>query len=127
MKEKGEKMKRKRITITTSYAVYKDCFLYSGAYGDGTLYIGVANEEDGPIADMTKWITARQDPVLIQYQENGAFIDTNNFPEAIEIIDKYKLGVFPGISGQSGFCTYPFCVFDMDEVSKYILDEEEDA
>mgnify|MGYP000915918619 CR=1 FL=1 len=56
--------------------------------------------------------------------KNCAFVDTNNFPEAINLIHKYKLGKPTGNIGYSGYCTYPEYEFDMAEIGKYSIDLE---
>ena len=45
-------------------------------------------------------------------------IDTNNFPDGIKLIEKYKLGERIG-EITSGFCTYPIYEMNMSEVNKY--------
>lgn len=52
-------------------------------------------------------------------KDNLACIDTNNFPEAIDIIEKYKLGTFTGMRIPSGYCEYPVYEMDMNELNKY--------
>lgn len=47
-----------------------------------------------------------------------AYIDVNNFAEAIELITKYELGVMTGRSVVSGYCCYPECRFDMDKLKE---------
>ena len=46
-------------------------------------------------------------------------IDTNNFPDSIVLIEKYKLGEIVG-EISSGFCTYPIYEMNMVEVNKYV-------
>lgn len=53
-----------------------------------------------------------------------AFVDTNNFPQAEQIIKTYRLGIPTGRTGCSGFCTYPEYAFDMREVRKYCISRE---
>lgn len=57
-------------------------------------------------------------------EKNTSFVDTNNSPESIKIIKKYKLGeqVYNGkfpIIGMSGFCTYPLYKFDLERIEQY--------
>lgn len=61
-------------------------------------------------------------------KETYACVDINNFPEAIELIEKYKLGYNTSISIPSGYCTYPIYEFDLKELEKYKYNEynEED-
>lgn len=53
------------------------------------------------------------------YEDDEAYIDTNNFPAAEELIEKYDLGKFTGRYGYSGFCTYPLYKFNMLELKKH--------
>jgi hypothetical protein len=52
-------------------------------------------------------------------EEDEACIDTNNWPDAEEIISEYKLGEPTGKYARSGYCTYPIYKFDMNTVMKY--------
>ena len=54
-------------------------------------------------------------------EENCAFVDVNDFPEAIGLIEKYKLGESTGRIGISGWCAFPEYRFNMDEIEKYRL------
>ena len=56
--------------------------------------------------------------------EHRAFVDTNNLPEAEELIRKYKLGEPTGRIGYSGYCSYPEYEFDMREVNRYCINPE---
>ena len=47
-------------------------------------------------------------------------IDTNNFPDSIGLIERYKLGERIG-EISSGFCTYPIYEINMEEVKKYAI------
>ena len=47
-------------------------------------------------------------------------IDTNNFPDNIGLIERYKLGERIG-EISSGFCTYPIYEINMEEVKKYAI------
>jgi hypothetical protein len=55
--------------------------------------------------------------------KNQAFLDTNNCPEAPELIERLGIGRFTGVLGRSGYCIYPLYEFDMAELEKYILEE----
>ena len=61
---------------------------------------------------------------------NRAYVDTNNFPEAIGLLEKYRLAAPTGRMGFSGFCVYPEYEFDLEEIEKYRIfpyDEETEA
>ena len=68
-----------------------------------------------PFADMTV--------NLQMYPTTGskAFVDVNNFPQVVELIENNRLGHLTGRVGQSGFCAYPEVEFDLKEVGKYAL------
>ena len=100
--------------IETYFATYENVFLGTSRYrADNSLYIGAWNEADGPITDITVCLNDKN------LKENEAYVDTNNFPEAISFIEKYKLGKPTGLLGFSGYCCYPLVEFDMDEIDKH--------
>lgn len=47
------------------------------------------------------------------------YLDTNNFPEAEEFIEKYNLGKPAGKTQHSGYCEYPLYKFDMKKLEKW--------
>lgn len=47
---------------------------------------------------------------------NIAFVDTNNCPWAEKFISDNKLGRPTGMTGTSGYCTYPLYRFDMEKL-----------
>ena len=79
---------------------------------NGNVYIGLISEDGEPFADLTVNIK----PLA----ENCAAVDTNDFPQAEELIKKYGLGErFAYV--QSGFCNYPVYEFNMDKVKEYLV------
>lgn len=56
---------------------------------------------------------------------NCAFVDTNNFGEAENLIRAYKLGEPTGRYGRSGYCTYPEYRFDLEEIRKYCINPDD--
>lgn len=103
------------ITYTTPYFSY-DCHVAIDRYvaNDG-LAIELWNEEDGPIARITVCLPK------YKVAEDEAFVDTNNNPGIMEVIEKYKLGELKG-SGVSGFCCYPLVKFNMAELRKHVTE-----
>ncbi len=100
--------------ITTAYARYEGCTLTSAAYANnGHIYIGIENEE-GPIANLTVNISG-----IEAYPQDCGAVDTNNFPEAVELIARLGIGTLVGY-GASGFCTYPIYRFDTEAVARYV-------
>ena len=47
-------------------------------------------------------------------------LDVNNFPDGIELMKRYELGVFTGNVVHSGFCSYPVFYLNMENVKKYV-------
>ena len=56
---------------------------------------------------------------IIDLPEDTVCIDTNNFPEAIELIQQYNLGKLTGEYVISGFCEYPIVKLNMDILKQY--------
>lgn len=55
---------------------------------------------------------------LVMPEDNFAVVDTNNYPWAERLIERYGLGEFESITC-SGFCKYPVYSFDMDKLKEY--------
>lgn len=51
---------------------------------------------------------------------NEAYLDTNNFPEGPELLEKFGFAHNTGEVAQSGFCTYPLYKFDFQLMDDYI-------
>lgn len=112
--------------IKTPFGTYDKCYLVRNSYRDKTPYIGIWDPE-GPFADLTVWIEARQDQSIDALGENLAFVDTNNFPQAMDFIREYRLGTPTGHYGRSGYCLYPLVRFDMSVVDKYTRPIDQDS
>ena len=50
--------------------------------------------------------------------EDEAYVDLNNWPDAAEIINTYKLGKCVG-AASSGYCMYPRVKFDLEKLRRY--------
>lgn len=100
---------------------YDVCFEISHyLYGEG-LSIEVLNLEDGrlnPYVHMTVNIST---PLA---DSGCVFIDTNNFKQAEEFIEKYNLGEPTGKRGFSGYCVYPEYRLNMAEIEKHCMNPE---
>lgn len=68
---------------------------------------------DGPIARITVCL---DDKELLT---NEAYVDTNNCPWAPDWITANGFGKATGKTRQSGYCTYPSFLFDMDRLAEY--------
>lgn len=101
---------------------YDTCIEIDSYLFGGGLYLQLCAMEDGfpePYADITVNLEG--------YPTEGsrAFVDTNNFEQAVRLIEQYKLGVPTGRLGISGYCTYPEYLFDMNEIRKYCFNPME--
>lgn len=82
------------------------------------LYIGLDCMDDGylePFIDLT----VNLDEVLPPYM---AYLDTNNFPQAEELVRKTGLGTPTGQMRASGFCMYPLYSFNKEKLQEYCPD-----
>lgn len=70
-----------------------------------------------PWADLTVNLT---EPAA----EGCAYIDTNNFPEAVAIMEENGFGYPTGRSQWSGYCLYPEYSLNMDVIREYEMKEE---
>lgn len=101
------------MTIRTDFGIYKGVYFKVGKYrADNSLAIQAWNDTDGPIATLT--VCLNKSGML----ENESFVDTNNCPWVVELIEKEKLGELVGFS-RSGYCTYPLVKFDMEQIKKH--------
>ena len=86
------------------------------SYDNNNLAILImCKDSDGfvePFATMTTNICTFNNDTL-------ACIDTNNFPEALDLIDKYNLGTYTGKKIPSGYCEYPVYDMNLNEIKKY--------
>lgn len=105
------------LNVKTSYAEYKECWLRIGRYcADDSMAIEIWNREDGPIARVT---TCLCDHSLA---EDEAYVDTNNCPWAVELLEENGFAERTGRARKSGYCEYPAMKFDR---SKMVEFEEE--
>lgn len=99
----------------TVYTLYTRVSTY---YANNNLAIEIVcwNEEDGtePFASLT----VNTQTIL---PANQAAVDTNNFPEAIQLIEEYRLGVPTGEYVYSGYCRYPIYEFNIQELKDYMI------
>lgn len=108
----------KTFEVKTEYATYKDCFLYTNHYiADNSLYIGIENYDEGPIATLTVCLDACNN-------EDESFVDTNNFLEGPKLIESLGIGKPTGKFESSGFCVYPQYKFDLAKIAEYEYKEE---
>ena len=78
-----------------------------GEYTNGNLGIILVTKEGEDYCDLTVNLGS-------PFQSKSkAFLDINNFRDAEEFVTANGLGVFTGIMGASGFCTYPLYDFSI--------------
>lgn len=87
-------------------------YLDVNRYYNGNLAISIILDYGEPFGS----ITVNTNFIL---NEDEAAVDTNNFPEAEDIIRKYNLGESTGKSIKSGFCEYPVYKFNLSVVNQY--------
>lgn len=103
----------KTFTLTTDYATYENCYLLTAKYmADNSMSIEVWNDEDGPIADLTR--------CLGNAEENQGYLDTNNCPWVENLVKELGIGKHTGNFQQSGFCIYPLYEFDEEKLKEYV-------
>lgn len=84
-----------------------DTYTYSNS-----IAIAAYTTDGEPYADLT---------VCLDFlMPNFAFVDVNNFPDAEELIGRYKLGKPTGTKRKSGYVEYPLYEFDIEELQKYV-------
>ena len=103
------------IDVVTPYGTYQNCRVQLDTYqADGSVCIGLWNDEDGPIARLTVCLS---DNTL---EDMESYVDLNNCPWALNLINRYKLGEQTGKIGFSGYCSYPVVHFDRDTLEKHM-------
>ena len=104
--------------VKTQWSECDDCVLVRNRYADNDhIALSIYSLSEGPYAGLT--VNLDQTDKL---PKNFGFVDTNNFPEAPELIGKLGIGKFTGEYGASGFCVYPLFEFDEEAIKKYVLE-----
>ena len=96
--------------VWLSIAQYKD---------NGCLGLMLNTEYDGEEVEYCR-LTVNIMPYLPPF---FAYLDTNNVPCAEQFVKENKLGVFAGIMGNSGYCSYPLYRFDKDRLRELAPEE----
>lgn len=100
--------------LKTEYGTEKIQLEVLTNYFTGGLSIGMNykdNSEWMPYGELTTTLPTR-------VPNYCAFVDTNNYPGAIEFIEKYQLGEKTEFEAKSGFCTYPLYLFNAEKLRK---------
>ena len=101
---------------------YDLCIEVSSYMYGGGLAMEIYDRSEGdlePFSNLTVNIDARLSG------PDCAFVDTNNFGTAEELIRNNKLGKPTGRVGYSGYCSYPEYRFDMKEIYKYCINPDD--
>lgn len=98
--------------LHTEYGDY-NVDAYKDNYGNGNTAVLLIDQETGEeVVMMTVNLVELPLP-------EHAYIDTNNFPEAVEFIKENELGKPLGPTRQSGFCEYPLYELDLDKLKEW--------
>ena len=73
------------------------------------MYIGLVEPDGEHFANLTVNISA-------PCPDYCGYVDINNCPELERFIEKYGLGEFTGMMGQSGYCSYPLYLFNPEKL-----------
>lgn len=94
----------------TEFGTYNVTIETSTYYCGDNLAISLITEDGEPFARLSVNLPEWTLP------GDKAFVDTNNCPWAEKFISDNKLGRPTGITGTSGYCTYPQYRFDMEKL-----------
>ena len=106
----------KTFDVVTEYATYKNCYFLTGQFmADNSLSLEIWNDEEGPIADITRCLGNGN------MNNNFGYLDMNNCPWSAKLVKELGIAKDTGLSQRSGYCIYPLYEFDMDKVNEYIM------
>lgn len=100
------------------YGKQYELYVELNKYYNGNLAIHLMEKHGEPFVSLTVNLTELNDNTL-------AYIDENNFEDAEELIEKYKLGTFAGEYYTSGYCIYSLFKFDLNKLKEYTLQAKE--
>lgn len=101
------------LNVKTEYSEYKDCKLRVGKYvEDNSIAVEIYNRWDGPIARVTTCLCDRS------LAEDEAYVDTNNCPWAVELLEENGFAERTGRTRRSGYCEYPAMKFDRSKMAE---------
>ena len=103
----------KTFKLVTHYETYKDCYFRMYKYKiDNSLCLDIYNDEGGSICRLTVRVNTTP--------KNHAYLDINNCPFAMDLVEDLEIGVPTGKWFGSGFCMYPLYKFNMNKVLEYV-------
>ena len=107
--------------VKTQWSNSQNCILTLGLYSNNEhIAIGVYSLDEGPFAKLTVNLDSTD-----KWPLHYGYVDTNNFPEAEELIERLHIGRPVGVFGSSGFCWYPLYEFYEEVIKNYVFQEEE--
>lgn len=112
-------MANKTFNIPSEFlGTYYNCWFVSGTYmvDETSLAIWVESP-NGNIGNVTVY--------LGEVPKDCAYIDVNNFPEIIEVLERLGVAKPTGIYTRSGFVEYPLYQFDREKLCEYERGENE--
>ena len=90
-----------------------DCVLNVAGYANnGHIALSIVSLSEGPYAPITVNIDG-----IEAFGKNCSCVDTNNFPEVVDVIKDLGIGEPVGVNLKSGFCSYPVYKFDIDKIN----------
>lgn len=94
------------------YATYLGCWFVSATYSVDDESLAVLVESSvGAIGTATVY--------LGEVPKDCAYIDVNNFPEIVGVIERLGVAKHTGIYTKSGFVEYPLYKFNREKLSEY--------
>lgn len=104
------------LELNTSFGTTEQVQLTVNTYmNNKSLYVGLTTVEDGcpePYGNVTV-------NLLKSVPAYCAFVDTNNMPELEDFLVKNRIAEFTGIEQQSGFCSFPLYLFDLEKLREF--------
>ena len=102
------------LEVKTNFETFSDCFLKVGRYHtDKNLAIQLFSISEGLIAMLTICLC---DPSL---KENESYVDTNNYPWAVDFLERKGLAKLSDKIRLSGYCIYPVMEFNRENMKKF--------
>ena len=102
------------LNVKTEYSEYKDCKLRVGKYvEDNSVAVEIYNRWDGPIARVTTYLCDHS------LAEDEAYVDTNNCPWAVALLEENGFAERTGRTRRSGYCEYPAMKFDRSKMAEF--------
>lgn len=79
-----------------------------------TLAVMANNDDGSPYGVATVYLEGQSENL----PRDCAFVDTNNWPDVVELLEKEGLAEEIEEAGVSGFCVYPAMKFNLDRIKE---------